>query len=119
MKTKKEKFLDLVSKEVTNTVNSNKERIKNRKRLKESQAIALKVLEKLDELGWNQRKLAKKMNVSPQQITKIVKGRENLTLETQVKLQEILNIPILATFYERAKEEYNASVKLSESRYII
>ena len=63
--------------------------------LRESQNIALKVLDKLDEIGWSQRKLAIEMGVSPQQITKIVKGQENLTLETQIKLQNILNIPIL------------------------
>ena len=68
--------------------------------LRESQNIAMKVLDKLDEIGWSQRKLAIEMGVSPQQITKIVKGQENLTLETQIKLQNILNIPILASFYE-------------------
>ncbi len=63
--------------------------------LRESQNIALKVLDKLDEIGWSQRKLAIEMGVSPQQITKIVKVQENLTLEPQIKLQNILNIPIL------------------------
>jgi plasmid maintenance system antidote protein VapI len=63
--------------------------------LRESQNIALKVLDKLDEIGWSQRKLAIEMAVSLQQITKIVKGQENITLETQIKLQNILNIPIL------------------------
>lgn len=45
--------------------------------------------------------LAAAMKVSPPQITKIVKGQENLTLETQVRLQEILDIPILASYYEK------------------
>lgn len=115
MNTNKEKFLNLVSKEETKTIERNKERIKNRKRLKESRAIAIKVLARLDELGWSQRKLAGEMDVTPQQITKIVKGKENLTLETQLKLQDILNIPILATFYEDAIEKIIASVKVSES----
>ena len=95
-----EKFKALVSSEKTNTVEKNRARIKNRAMLRESQNIALKVLDKLDEIGWSQRKLAIEMGVSPQQITKIVKGQENLTLETQIKLQNILNIPILASFYE-------------------
>lgn len=34
------------------------------------------------------------MEVSPLQISKIVRGKENLTLETQIKLQSILDIPI-------------------------
>jgi transcriptional regulator with XRE-family HTH domain len=101
MVTSKEKFKALVTTEKTNTVEKNKERIKNRARLRESQKIALKVLTKLDELGWNQKMLAKELGVSPQQVSKIVSGKENLTLETQVKLQEVLDIPILATYYEK------------------
>lgn len=97
----KEKFMALVSKEKNNTLGKNKERISNRAMLKESQHIALKVLKKLDELGWTQRDLAAAMNVSPPQISKIVKGQENLTLETQIRLQEILDIPVLASYYEK------------------
>ena len=96
----KEKFLALVSNEKTDTLERNTTRIKSRAMLRESQQIAIKVLMKLDELGWSQRDLAKAMEVSPQQITKIVSGKENLTIETQIKLQNILNIPILASFYE-------------------
>jgi transcriptional regulator with XRE-family HTH domain len=109
--TKEEKFKALVSNEKTDTLAKNRERIKNRKRLRESQAIAMKVLDKLDEPGWSQVRLAKEMGVSPQQITKIVSGKENLTLDTQIRLQEILNIPILATFYE--KQEKNLFVQIT------
>lgn len=106
--TNKEKFLALVSKEKTNTLGKNKERIKNREMLRESQQIAIKVLAKLDELSWTQKDLAKALEVSPQQVTKIVSGKENLTIETQIKLQNILGIPVLASYYENtrdAKEE--------------
>lgn len=101
----KEKFLALVSKEKTSTEEKNKERIKNRAMLRESQQIAIKVLVKLDELGWSQKDLAKALVVSPQQVTKIVSGKENLTIETQIKLQNILNIPVLASYYENRKSE--------------
>lgn len=98
--TNKEKFLALVSKEQTDTLERNRERIRNRAMLRESQKIALKVLLKLDELGWKQTDLAREMGVSAQQINKIVSGKENLTIETQIKLQTILNVPILASYYE-------------------
>ncbi|MBU2018700.1 MAG: helix-turn-helix domain-containing protein [Bacteroidetes bacterium] len=111
----KENFKALVSTEKTNTVEKNRARIKNRAYLRESQAIALKVLDKLDEPGWSQVRLARAMGVSPQQITKIVKGTENLTLETQIKLQDILNIPILASFYEREFEKLEDEIKFMES----
>ncbi len=98
--TNKEKFLALVSEPDPSTLEQVKWRIKNRAMLRESQKIALKVLSKLDELGWKQADLARKMGVSPQQITKIVSGKENLGLETQIKIQEILDVPILASYYE-------------------
>lgn len=103
--TNKEKFLALVSNEKTDTIERIKQRIKNRAMLRESQQIAIKVLMKLDELGWSQKDLAEKMGVSPQQITKIVSGKENLTIETQIKLQNILDIPVLASYYENKEKE--------------
>lgn len=96
----KEDFLQLVSAEDNKTIVEVKARIKNRAMLRESQQIAIKVLMKLDELGWSQKYLAREMEVSPQQITKIVSGKENLTIETQIKLQNILKIPVLASYYE-------------------
>lgn len=105
MKPNKEKFNALVSKEKTNTLDRNRMRIKNRARLRESQNIALKVLDKLEEPGWSQKRLAEELNVSPQRVNKIVKGKENLTLETQVELQKVLDIPILASYYEEKIEK--------------
>jgi len=105
MKTNKEKFLDLVSTTKNNSAAKNKERIAKRAMLRESRAIAFKVLEKLDELNWSQKTLALAMEVSPQYVNKLVKGKENFTLETQIKLQQILDIPILASYYENKKRE--------------
>jgi DNA-binding XRE family transcriptional regulator len=96
----KEKFLKLVSTEKTNSLEKNRERIKNRAMLRESQRIALKVLSKLDELNWTQKDLAREMSVTPQYINKILKGKENFSIDTQIKLQTILNIPVLASWYE-------------------
>lgn len=114
--TNKEKFLALVSDEKTGTIERNRERIKSRAMLRESQKIAIKVLAKLDELGWSQKDLAREMDVSPQQITKIVSGKENLTIETQIKLQDILDIPILASYYESSEGEKAELVLTLEKR---
>ncbi|MBP6871946.1 MAG: helix-turn-helix domain-containing protein [Bacteroidales bacterium] len=110
--TNKEKFMKLVSDEKTDTIARNRERIKNRAMLRESQRIALKVLLKLDELGWTQKDLASKMSVSPQQINKIVSGKENLTIGTQIQLQDILDIPILASYYENKSKEMVEQIKI-------
>jgi transcriptional regulator with XRE-family HTH domain len=115
--TNKEKFFNLVSKEKTDSLERNRTRIKNRAMLRESQKIALKILLKLDELKWKQSDLARVMEVSPQQINKIVSGKENLSIETQIKLQTILDIPILASYYEDKtnKSEHFVYIKSDET----
>lgn len=99
--TNKEKFLELVSNEKVNTLENARERVKNRAMLRESQLIALKILKRLDELGWSQKYLGERMKVSPQQISKMVSGKENFTIDTLLKIQNILEIPILASYYEQ------------------
>ncbi len=101
MTSNREKFSKLVSKDQSNTLQNLKERKKNRAMLRESKDIAFKVLMRLDELKWKQKDLAEKLGVSKQQVTKIVSGKENLTLETLVKLQEALQIPLLVSFVEK------------------
>lgn len=116
--TNKEKFLALVSEKDSGTLERNRDRIRNRAMLRESQQIALKVLMKLDELGWSQKDLAKIMAVTPQQITKIVSGKENLTIETQIKLQNILDIPVLASYYENKMTEKDQWVVTIEKNVV-
>jgi transcriptional regulator with XRE-family HTH domain len=109
----KNKFNSLVSTEKTNTIAKVKERVKNREMLRASHDIALKVLIRLDELDWKKTDLAEKLGVSKQQVSKITSGKENHTLETIVKLEKILDIPILATFYEKpSKESLHYKIKL-------
>lgn len=97
---KREKFSKLVSNEKSNTLQNLKERKKNRAMLRESKNIAFKVLLRIKELGWKQKDLAEKLEVSPQQVTKIVSGKENLTIDTLVKLQAVLDIPLLFSYAE-------------------
>jgi len=108
--TNKEKFMLLVSDEKAGTLERISERVKNRAMLRESQKIAMKVLFKLDELKWSQKTLAIKLGVSPQQVNKLVSGKENLTLETIIKLQEVLDICILET---KKQEEIKKSFEIS------
>lgn len=93
--TNKEKFLALVSKEETQTIDRAKARLAKRSYSKLSNLIAFEILERLDELGWSQKKLAEKMEVSPQQVNKWVKGNENFTLSTLGRLGEVLGIELV------------------------
>jgi transcriptional regulator with XRE-family HTH domain len=101
MKTNKEKFLTLVTETDEKFIEEVKKREKERARLKASFMIGIKVLARLDELGWTQKQLAEAMEVAPQQVNKIVRGKQNLTLDTLVRLQEVLQIPLLASWYEK------------------
>lgn len=94
--TNKEKFLALVSKEETKTVERAKARLTHKKYSKLSNLIAFEILERLDTLGWKQKDLAEKMGVSPQQVNKWVKGNENFTIETLVNLSEVLGVELIA-----------------------
>lgn len=63
--------------------------------IRKSSDIALRILDALDELGWNKARLAKEMGVSPQQVSKYVRGEENFKLETICKLEQVLGVELL------------------------
>lgn len=91
----KETFKALVSQEDTNAVEELKARIARRSYTRYSKKIALSILIRLDELQWKQKDLAEKMEVSPQQVNKWVKGNENFTLDTLAKLSQILGVELI------------------------
>ncbi|WP_407406014.1 helix-turn-helix transcriptional regulator [Chryseobacterium sp.] len=93
--TNKEKFLNLVSKEEAKTVERAKARLAKKAYTKFSNKIAIAILTRLHELKWKQKDLAEKMEVSPQQVNKWVKGNENFTLDTLAKLSQILGVELI------------------------
>ena len=60
-----------------------------------SQAIAATMSDRMEELGMTQRVLAEKMNCTQQYVSKVLKGRENLSLETLCNIENALGIKIL------------------------
>lgn len=60
-----------------------------------SQAIAATMSNRMEELGMTQRALAEKMNCTQQYVSKVLKGRENLSLETLCKIENALGVTIL------------------------
>lgn len=72
-------------------------RKRNRKWLGYSGNIALRILAALDDNETvNQKVLAEKIGVSPQYISKVVSGNENLTLETIAKISEALGVELIS-----------------------
>lgn len=70
-------------------------RIKNKVWLRYSQMIAMKMLDKMDHLDMTQKVLAEKMGCSQQYISKILRGKENLSLETLSKIETALELQLV------------------------
>lgn len=62
-----------------------------------SQMIANIMSARMKELGMTQKMLAENMNCTQQYISKILKGRENLSLEAISKIENALDIHFLQT----------------------
>lgn len=76
-------------------------RRRDRKWVRMSQDIALAIRQHLREAGMTQKDFATKLKVSPAYVGKILKGQENMTLETISMIQEALGhnlISIKATY---------------------
>jgi transcriptional regulator with XRE-family HTH domain len=67
----------------------------NRAWLRKSSEIALRILDALDKMQISQAELANRLNVSRQHISKIIKGQENLTLETIARIEGVLKIVLI------------------------
>lgn len=63
--------------------------------LRKSQMIATSVLLKMRDLKMTQQALATKTGYTQQYISKILKGKENLTLETISRLEDALEISLI------------------------
>jgi len=76
--------------------------------IRKSQLIALRILRAIRKKGWSQKQLSDNMGVSPQVVSKWVKGKENFTLETIEKIEKALAI----TLIDIADEKKSVSAKV-------
>lgn|SRR5574344_1308055 len=74
----------------------------NKKWLRCSQRIALMMSEKMEATGITQAILAKRMGCSQQYVSKVLKGYENLSIETICKIENVLDLAILPAEVEMA-----------------
>lgn len=70
-------------------------RLTNKEWLRYSQRIAMMMLDKMEELNLTQKGVAEKMGCSQQYISRVLKGTENLSIETISKIESALDLPIL------------------------
>ena len=115
--TNKEKFLTLVEGQDDTLFDEIKWRIDNQRWLKLSHLIAFRVLNRLDELNMTQKEFASRVKVSPQQVSKWVKGNENLTLDTISILEVALNIDLISIpGFDSDQESTELPVKAQTNR---
>ncbi|MDE6553896.1 MAG: helix-turn-helix domain-containing protein [Muribaculaceae bacterium] len=75
-------------------------RLANKSRVRYSQHIAMKILDCMEEIGLSQKFLAERMGCSQQYMSKVLKGRENLSIATIPKIEEALEFEILEPAFE-------------------
>lgn len=89
-----------------------------RQQSKKSGIIATQLAYYMKVYGITQTHLGKMIGVSPQQISKILKGRENLTLGTIEKIEDALQIELISTVNfekEQIQEASETIIKLDHS----
>lgn len=70
-------------------------RMTNKAWLRYSQMVAMKMLDRMEQLGLTQKMLAEKMGCSQQYVSKVLKGKENLSLETLFKIETALSLRLV------------------------
>lgn len=80
--------------------------IENRDWLLLSVKLAMKIRRLINAEGISQSELARRMRVSPAQVTKILSGRENLGIKTIAKVESALGHSILNVDIEEEIHEF-------------
>ena len=93
------KAIEFLMKNQSNTASKWREEAEYRRRnarwLRYSAMIALQVRDRMTQIGMTQVVLAEKLGCTQQHISMLLKGKNNLTLETIAKLEEALDFDII------------------------
>lgn len=94
-----DKLNDIASEEPSKWLEKAQQREANREWIIKSAKIAVRILREIrankETNNMSQKVLAEKLGVSPQYISKIVKGQENLSLDTICKIEKALGISLI------------------------
>lgn len=92
-------------------------RIFNKTWQRYSQQIATMMLDKMERLDMSQTKLAELMGCSQQYVSKVLKGQENLSLETISKIETALDIRIMSLPQKDLCTGYSWTASATRSDY--
>ena len=96
MKKKTQEFLETHQSEKPSTWREEAEwRRDNWSWMRHSQKIAVKVLLQMKQENLTQKALAERMNCTQQYVSKILKGKENMSLDTLSRLEDALGISLI------------------------
>lgn len=70
-------------------------RQQNKTWLRYSQLVAIRMLDQMAAEGLTQKALAERLGCSQQYVSKILKGQENLSIETICKIEDALSLELL------------------------
>ncbi|MDP1728677.1 MAG: helix-turn-helix transcriptional regulator [archaeon] len=102
----------------TNSAEIARFRVANRKWLNYSSQIAARALSIIeDDKNVNQAALAEKLGKRPQQISKILKGQQNLTLKTISILSDVLGVELIS--FPPYKDTYTFLTNTASSGEVI
>lgn len=73
--------------------------------------IAMSIADAIKEKNMKQKDLAVLLEVTPQALTRIMKGRQNLTLQSIRKIENILEIKLITVLHSRTKNKNITSEK--------
>jgi len=92
-------------------------RLENRGWIERSQKVALKILRTLRAQGKSQKDLALALDVSQQQVSKWVKGKENFTFDTIDKIEAALDVKLLEIAGEKEAQIIRSENRMEVFRY--
>ena len=96
MKKKTQEFLETHQSETPSTWREEAEwRRDNWSWMRHSQKIAVKVLLQMKQENLTQKALAERINCTQQYVSKILKGKENMSLDTLSRLEDALGISLI------------------------
>lgn len=111
-----------LNKVVIKTATKWKERAKhdrtNRRNISRAQAFALELLDYMDLHNIKQNELAKRMGVTAQQVSKILRAKSNLTFDTLDKIADALEVEISSPKILKSNTTINAPVIHSKMQIV-
>lgn len=82
-------------------------------------SISMMILKFIREQGITQKELAEKLSFSPQYMSKILQGKENLTLETIAKLQKATGVTLIQVpSFTLEKTSVSSQIEITPERLL-